>query len=63
MGSQGGGDEWLARNEGFKATKVDWEVQKEEITPWQLKKAAWLLSRLGQYRAMVERWVLRGCTC
>jgi carnitine O-acetyltransferase len=53
-GSQGGGAEWIKAN-GAPAKGKSWDqaVSKEWITEYQVRKAAWVLSRFAQFRQMV----------
>lgn len=53
-GSQGGGVEWIKAN-GPPAKGKSWDeaVSKEWITEYQIRKAAWVLSRFAQFRQMV----------
>jgi carnitine O-acetyltransferase len=59
-GSQGGGQEWLDAHsaEGMEGmVSYDEATTKEWITPYQIKKAAWVVKRLGDYRLMLQRLV------
>ena len=55
-GSQGGGEEYLKTNPKFEKGKR-WNdlVQREEITPWQVRRAAWLVRRYAELREKIAR--------
>jgi carnitine O-acetyltransferase len=57
-GSQGGGQEWLETN-GLpeKMVSYDEATTEEWITPYQVKKAAWVVKRLAEYRLMLQQSV------
>jgi carnitine O-acetyltransferase len=56
--SQKGGQEWIeAHQEAGKPVLYDEVTTKEWITPWQIRKAAWLARRFGEYRLMLQKWV------
>ena len=54
FGSQGGGNEWLKENKT--AGPINWEevTSREDITEWQIKKAAWMIRRYAEFREMVS---------
>ena len=53
-GSQGGGDEWLKANpKPEKGLTWDEAVSREEITDYQIQKAAWMMRRYAEYRTIV----------
>ena len=54
--SQGGGEAWLSSNEVPKSGPK-WEevVQRHDVTPWQIRRAAWLVRRYAEFREMVAR--------
>jgi carnitine O-acetyltransferase len=56
-GSQGGGIEWLSEHRKGKAEEVSYDevVRTEEFTPWQIKKAAWLVRKHAEYREKISR--------
>lgn len=55
-GSQGGGKEWIDANPSLETrVSYDEEVTREGITPWQVKKAAALAQRFGEYRLLLQR--------
>lgn len=55
-GSQGGGKEWIEANSSpEKRVSYDEAVTREGITPWQVKKAAALAQRFGEYRLLLQR--------
>jgi carnitine O-acetyltransferase len=58
-GSQGGGQEWLDSN-GVpeKMVSYDEATTEEWITPYQAKKAAWVVKRLAEYRLLLQQSVL-----
>ncbi len=55
-GSQGGGDEWLASHEKLDdLISFERAVKREEVTGWQVRKAAWLARRFAEFRVKVQR--------
>ncbi|GMK56581.1 hypothetical protein CspeluHIS016_0304210 [Cutaneotrichosporon spelunceum] len=58
-GSQGGGEEWIKSHPDksvyYQPVAYEEVTKQEWNTPWQLRRASWLISRFAQYRAMVDR--------
>ena len=54
--SMGGGQTWIDANPTPESlVSYDEATTKEGITAWQVKKAAWLARRFGEYRLMLQR--------
>lgn len=58
-GSQGGGKAWLEKHTDKKdlypPAKYEEVTKQEWLSDWQIRRAAWLVSRFAQYRAKVDR--------
>ncbi len=55
-GSQGGGDEWIKANPNpEKGLTWDEAVSREEVTEYQIQKAAWMVNRYAEFRKLVAR--------
>lgn len=55
-GSMGGGQEWIeSHSSPERLVSYDEATTKEAITDWQVRKAAVLASRFGEYRLMCQR--------
>lgn len=58
-GSQGGGQPWLdehpQKKDYYYPTTYEAVTEREWITDWQVRRAAWLVSRFANLRTMVQR--------
>lgn len=55
-GGQGGGQEWLDANpKPGRGLTWDEAVSREEVSDWQIKKAAWMVRRYAEFREMVQK--------
>jgi len=54
-GSQGGGEEWIKTHKVDKGLLWDEAVSREEITDYQVQKAAWMIHRHALFREMVQK--------
>ena len=55
--SQGGGDEWLASHEKVNPLiSFEEAVRTEDVTPWQVRRAAWLARRCAEFRTKLQRY-------
>lgn len=54
-GSQGGGKEWLVSGTIDPPVQYEKVVKKEWITPWQVRRAAWIARRFAEFRTELER--------
>ncbi|OWZ78816.1 carnitine acetyltransferase [Cryptococcus neoformans Bt85] len=54
-GGQGGGKEWLVSGSIDPPVQYEKVVKKEWITPWQIRRAAWIARRFAEFRTKLER--------
>ena len=57
-GSQGGGEDWLKQNERPVVVSLEAATEREWVTPWQVRKAAWMTRRIAEFREKVQRCVV-----
>ncbi|WVQ84423.1 hypothetical protein IAT38_006575 [Cryptococcus sp. DSM 104549] len=60
-GTQSGGQAWLDAHPGEIDPPVRYEevVKREEITPWQVRKAAWIARRFAEFRTKLLKEEIR----
>jgi carnitine O-acetyltransferase len=64
-GTQGGGEEWVQRHvvtDNEARVSYDQAVERQEVSEWQIKRAAWLTHRFASFRTRLMRYVhLQSC--